>query len=43
MSQMVRYRNKDKVVSIKLENPMIESHGLDVVKKLHHRLLMITE
>jgi hypothetical protein len=43
MSQMIRYRNRDKGVSIKLENPMTERHGLDVIKKLHLRLLMLTE
>jgi hypothetical protein len=31
---MIRYRNRDKEISIKLGNPMTEIHGLDVVKKL---------
>jgi hypothetical protein len=39
MSQMIRYRNRDKAV--KLGDTMTESHGLDV-KKLHARLLMLT-
>jgi hypothetical protein len=34
MFQMIRYRNRDKEVSIKFEDPMTESHCLDVVKKL---------
>jgi hypothetical protein len=40
---MINYINKNKGVSIKLGNPMTESHGLDVVKKLHPRLLMLIE
>jgi hypothetical protein len=40
---MIRYRNGDKGVSIKLGNPMTESHGLDIDKKSHPRLLMLTE
>jgi hypothetical protein len=43
MSQMIIYRNRDKAVSIKLRDPMNENHGLDVVKKLHPRLLMLTD
>jgi hypothetical protein len=35
MSQMIRQRNRDKGVSIKLGNPMTESHGLDIDKKSH--------
>jgi hypothetical protein len=27
MSQMIKYRNRDKGVGIKLGNPMTESHG----------------
>jgi hypothetical protein len=42
MSQMIRYRNRGKGVSIKLGDPMTDSHGLDVVKKLHPILLMLT-
>jgi hypothetical protein len=42
MSQMIIYRNRDKGISIKLGDPMTESHGLNVVKKLHPRLLMLT-
>jgi hypothetical protein len=42
MCQMSRYRNRDKGVGKKLGNPMTEIHGLDVVKKLHPRLLMLT-
>jgi hypothetical protein len=30
---MIRYRNRDKGVSIKLENPVFEGHGLDVDRK----------
>jgi hypothetical protein len=33
MSQMIKYRNRDKGVSIKLGNPMTESHGLDIDRK----------
>jgi hypothetical protein len=33
MSQMIKYRNRDKGVSIKLENPMTESHDLSTDKK----------
>jgi hypothetical protein len=40
---MIRYRNGDKGVSIKLGNPMTESHGLDIDKKSHPRLLMLTD
>jgi hypothetical protein len=43
MSQMIRYRNRDKRVSIKLGNPMTERHGLDTDKKSHPRVLMLTE
>jgi hypothetical protein len=43
MSQMTNYRNRDKSVSIKLGNPMTKSHGSDVDKKSHPRLLMLTE
>jgi hypothetical protein len=43
MSQIIRYRDNDKGVSIKLGNPMSESHGLDIDKKSHPRLLMLTE
>jgi hypothetical protein len=39
---MIRYRYRDKGISIKLGDPMTDSHGLDVVKKLHPRLLMLT-
>jgi hypothetical protein len=42
MSQMIRYRNRDKGVSIKLGNPMSDSHGFDTDKKSHPRLLMLT-
>jgi hypothetical protein len=42
MSQIIRYRNRDKGVSIKLGDPMTEGHGVAVVKKLHCRLLMLT-
>jgi hypothetical protein len=42
MSQVFRYINRDKGVSIKLGNPMTESHGLDIDKKSHLRLLMLT-
>jgi hypothetical protein len=42
MSQVVRYRNRGKGVSIKLGNPMTESHGLDIDKKSHPRLLILT-
>jgi hypothetical protein len=38
---MIRYRNRDKGISMKLGDPMTESHGLDAVKKLHPRLLML--
>jgi hypothetical protein len=40
---MIKYRNRDKGVSILLENLVTESHGLDVDKKSHSRLLMLTE
>jgi hypothetical protein len=40
MSQMIRYRNRDKGVSIKLGNPMTESHGLDLDKKSHPGLML---
>jgi hypothetical protein len=43
MSQMIRYRNRDKGISIKLGNPITESHGLNIDKKSHPRLLMLTE
>jgi hypothetical protein len=42
MSRIIRYRNRDKEVSIKLGDPMTEGHGVDVVKKLYPRLLMLT-
>jgi hypothetical protein len=42
MFQVVRNRNRSKGVSIKLGNPMTESHGLDIDKKSHPRLLMLT-
>jgi hypothetical protein len=42
MSQIIRYRNRDKGVSIKLRDPITEGHGLDIVKKLHPRLLILT-
>jgi hypothetical protein len=31
---MIRYRNRDKRINIKLGDSMTESHGLDVVRKL---------
>jgi hypothetical protein len=37
---MIRYRNRDKGISIKLGNPMTESHGLDTDMMSHPRLLM---
>jgi hypothetical protein len=42
MLQMIRCRNKDKGVSIKLGNLRTESHGFDVDKKSHPRLLVLT-
>jgi hypothetical protein len=42
MPQLISYRNRDKGVSIKLGDPITESHGLDVVQKLYLRLLMLT-
>jgi hypothetical protein len=33
MSPMIRYRNRDKGVSIKLGNSMTEQHALDIGKK----------
>jgi hypothetical protein len=33
LPQMIKYRNRDKGVSIKLGNPMTESHGLDNDRK----------
>jgi hypothetical protein len=42
MFQMIRYRNRDKGVSIKLGNPMTESYGLNIDKKSHSTLLMLT-
>jgi hypothetical protein len=42
MSQMIRYRNKDKGVSKKLGNLTTESHSLDVDKKSPPRVLMLT-
>jgi hypothetical protein len=33
MSQMIKSRNRDKRVSIKLGNPMTESRGLDSDRK----------
>jgi hypothetical protein len=41
MSQIIRYRNRDKGVSIKIGYSMTEAHVLDVVKKLYSRLLML--
>jgi hypothetical protein len=41
MSEMIRYRNRDKGISIKLGNPMTESHGLDI-NKSYSRLLLLT-
>jgi hypothetical protein len=41
MSEMIRYRNSDKEISIKLINPMTESHGMDIDKKSHSRLLLL--
>jgi hypothetical protein len=41
MSQIIRYRNRDKGVSIKLGDPMTEGGHLDVIKKLHSWLLML--
>jgi hypothetical protein len=43
MSQVIRYRNRDKGVNIKLGKSVTESHGLDINKKSHPRLLMLTE
>jgi hypothetical protein len=40
---VIRYRNKDKRASIKSGNPVIDSHGLDIDKKFHPRVLMLTE
>jgi hypothetical protein len=34
MFKMIKYRNRNKGINIKLEDPMIERHDLDVVKKL---------
>jgi hypothetical protein len=31
---MIKYKNGDKGISIKLGDPMTKSHGLDVVRKL---------
>jgi hypothetical protein len=31
---MIRYRNRDKGVNIKLGDPMTETHDLHIVKKL---------
>jgi hypothetical protein len=42
MSQVIKCRNRDKGISIKLGNLMTESHGLDIDKKSHSRLLMLT-
>jgi hypothetical protein len=39
---MIRYRKRDKEISINLRDPMTDSNGLDVVKKLHPRLLVLT-
>jgi hypothetical protein len=39
---MIRYRNRDKGGSIRSGDPMTERHGLNIVKKLHPRLLMLT-
>jgi hypothetical protein len=33
MSQVIKYRNRDKGVSLKLGNPMTENHGLDIDRK----------
>jgi hypothetical protein len=43
MSQIITYKNRDKRVSIKLGNPITESHGLDLDEKSHPRLLMLAE
>jgi hypothetical protein len=37
MAQMIRYRNRDKGVVIKLGNAMTERHGLYIGKKSHPR------
>jgi hypothetical protein len=39
---MLRYRNRDKGVGIKLGDTMTDNHDLDIAKKLHPRLLMLT-
>jgi hypothetical protein len=39
---MIRSRNRDKGVSIKLGIPMTESYGLAIDKKSYPRLLMLT-
>jgi hypothetical protein len=39
---MIRYTHRDRGVSIKLGDPVTENHGLNVIKKLHPRLLMLT-
>jgi hypothetical protein len=41
MSQMIRYRNRDKRVSIKLGDPMTESHCLDTDKKSHRSQALV--
>jgi hypothetical protein len=41
MSQMIIVETEIRVVSIKLGNPMTESHGLDIDKKSHPILLML--
>jgi hypothetical protein len=38
---MIKYRNRDKGISLKLGNPMTESHDLDIDKKSHPGLLML--
>jgi hypothetical protein len=39
---MIKYRNRDKGVGIKLGDSMTKSSGMDAVKKLHSRLIMLT-
>jgi hypothetical protein len=43
MSQVIRYRNRNKGVSVELGNPVPESHGLGINKKSYARLLMLTK
>jgi hypothetical protein len=42
MFQMIRFRNRDKRVSIKSGLPMTKRHGLDIDKS-YPRVLMLTE